>query len=153
MSKRDTRDCRPDEGSALILVLVLMVVGALHRPAADGLRDVGRARPNTVLSNKSARTEAVKAGLRIAMAEPTRLYETCGAGGGTVGIPLSASGLDVSVSTTCYFIDSAFGLETTELRQGLAAVQEGQSVPAGMLSADTCHPTRRRRARGSPTPR
>ena len=41
---------------------------------------VGRA--NTVLSVKTARTEAVKAGLRMAMAEPTRLYDACGPAGG-----------------------------------------------------------------------
>ena len=40
---------------------------------------VGRA--NTVLTTKTKRTEAVKAALRVAMAKPTRLYDTCGSSG------------------------------------------------------------------------
>ena len=139
MNHRNTRDTRPDEGTALILVLVLMVVGALLvLPLMDYAMAVGRA--NSVLSVKTARTEAVKAGLRIAMAEPTRLYETCGAGGGTVGIPLTATGLAIPVSTKCYFIDSALSLESAQVRLGLAAVQKGQSVPAGMLSTGYVSP-------------
>ena len=139
MSSRHTRNARPDEGSALILVLVLMIVGSLIvLPLMSYAMSVGRA--NTVLSTKTARTEAVKAGLRMAMAEPTRLYETCGAGGGTVGIPLTATGLAVPVSTKCYFIDSALSLESAQERLGLAAVQKGQSVPPGMLSTGYVSP-------------
>jgi hypothetical protein len=139
MTDRNRRDTRPDEGSALILVLVLMIVGAMIvLPLMDYAMSVGR--NNTVLSVKTSRTEAVKAGLRIALAEPTRLYETCGAGGGTVGIPLSASGLAVSVSTRCYFIDSALSLESAQVRLGLAAVQKGQSVPAGLISSGYVSP-------------
>ena len=37
---------------------------------------VGRA--NSILSIKTARTEAVKGGLRLALADSTRLYDTCG---------------------------------------------------------------------------
>ncbi len=52
----------------MILVLVLMVIGALIvLPLMDYAMAVGRT--NTVLSSKTAGTEAVKGGLRIALAD------------------------------------------------------------------------------------
>jgi hypothetical protein len=141
MRTRNGRDGRTDEGSALLLVLVLMVVGALIvLPLMDYAMSTGRA--NTVLSTKTARTEAVKAGLRIAMADSTRLYSRCGPplGGANTFVVLSATGVDVPVTTKCYFIDQALSLDPTEVRHGLAAVQVGQTVPAGLLSAGYVSP-------------
>ena len=139
MVSRNSRTRSSDEGSALILVLVLMVVGSLLvLPLMSYAMAVGRA--NTVLSTKSKRTEAVKAGLRIAMASPTRLYETCGLAGATVPKVLSTFGLDVPVTTKCYFVGSAFSLDSAQVRYGAAAVQKGQSVPAGLLSTGYVSP-------------
>ena len=76
------------------------------------------------------------------MAEPTRLYETCGPPAAAPwAIPLTASGLDVPVSTKCYFIDQALvPRHPPEVRLGLAAVQMGQTVPSGMLSTGYVSP-------------
>jgi hypothetical protein len=101
----------------------------------DYVMSVGRA--NTLLSTKTARTEAVKAGLRIALAEPTRLFDTCGTAGGTTPVGLTTSFLDVPVSTLCYKLNAdALSLNTLQVRYGLATVQKDQSVPP-VLVADT----------------
>ena len=112
----------------MILVLVLMVVGALIVLPLMELRHVGRADQHRTQREDRARTEAVKAGLADGPGRATRLYETCGAGGGTVGIPLTASGLAVPVTTQCYSIDSALSLEPPRSGWASAAVQKGQAV-------------------------
>ena len=135
MRRWESRKGGSDDGSALILVLVLMVIAALIvLPLMDYAMAVGRT--NTVLSSKTARTEAVKGGLRIALADTAALYDTCGPPDGQAhtGIDLPMSGLKVPVKTECFFIDEAVSLATTEVRYGLAAVQVGKTVPAGMLS-------------------
>ncbi len=141
MRARADRDGRSDEGSALILVMVLMVVGALIvLPLMEYAMSVGRA--NSILSVKTARTEAVKGGLRLALADSTRLYDTCGPplGGANTAIHISSYGIDVPVETNCYFIDQALSLDATEVRYGLAAVQVGQTVPVGMMSSGYVSP-------------
>jgi hypothetical protein len=139
MTYRHTRDKRSDEGSALILVLVLMIIGAMIvLPLMSHIMAVGRA--NTVLSVKTARTEAVKAGLRMAMAEPTRLYDACGPAGATSSVALTTTGMSVPVKTECFKIREGFSLDTAQVRYGLAAVQKGQSVPPGMLSTGYVSP-------------
>ena len=93
---------------------------------------VGRA--NSMLSIKTARTEAVKAGLRLALAEPTRLYETCGPplGGANVGDPrlLGERHRRPGRDQVLLHRPGAVPRHPTEVRHGLAAVQNGQTVPA-----------------------
>ena len=116
-----------------------MIIGAMIvLPLMSHIMAVGRA--NTVLSVKTARTEAVKAGLRMAMAEPTRLYDACGPAGATSSVTLSTTGMKVPVSTRCFKIREGFSLDTAQVRYGLAAVQKGQSVPPGMLSSGYVSP-------------
>ena len=60
----------------LILVLVMIVISALIvvptlQYAATVLKT------NTVVVEKTKRQEAVKAGIRVALADPSRLYEHC----------------------------------------------------------------------------
>ena len=58
-----------DQGSILILVLLFMIVGAMVVvPLMDYAMTVLKA--NSVLSDKTKRVEAVKAGLRVALADP-----------------------------------------------------------------------------------
>ena len=131
---------RPDEGSALILVLVLMIVGALIvLPLMDYAMSVGR--DNTVLSIKTARTEAVKAGLRIALAEPTTALRDVRAGRRHGRHPRSRR-----AGSTCRCDQVLLHRQRVVARlrprsgYGLAAVQKGQSVPAGMISSGYVSP-------------
>jgi len=126
---------RRDEGSALILVLVLMVVGSLVvLPLMSYAISIGRA--NTVLSEKTKRIEAVRGALRVALAEPARLYEVCGEAGPTTSRSLASAGIDgIAVSSRCYFIDFASAQDENELRYGLTATQAGQTIPVELMGS------------------
>ena len=125
-----------DEGSVLVLVLVLMVVCALLVVPMMSY-SIAVLRSNQVLSGKSQDLEGVKSGLRIALADPTSLYKTCGDGGGPnidkILAPVTVNG-DV-VTTKCNFIDFQSAQSADELRLGLTATQVGSPIPVA-LSGD-----------------
>jgi len=125
-----------DQGSVLVLVLVLMLVGSLMVLPLMSY-SISVLRSNEVLSNKSQDLESVKSGLRVALADPISLYKTCGDGGGP-NINKSLASVTVNgdiVSTTCNFIDFESAQSADELRLGLTATEVGSSIPAG-LSGD-----------------
>ena len=75
MNSQDaTQGARPrDRGSVLPLVLVMMIIGSLIViPTMTYAMSVLRA--NAVLSDKTMRIESAKAGLRLSLADPVRLY-------------------------------------------------------------------------------
>lgn len=121
-----------DRGVALTLVLAMMVItGLIVIPTMTYATTVMRA--NTALSEKTQRVEGVKAGLRVALADPVRLYESCGAGGPTTPVSLaSMSANGVSVSTRCYFIDYQAAQSAEELRLGLVSTQAGTTPPEAL---------------------
>ena len=118
-----------DQGTALLMVLLLIVIGSLMVvPLARYSTSVLRA--NTVLTGKTKRVESVKAGLRVALADPARLYEACGAAGPTVPValaPTTANGL--GVTTRCYYIDHQAAQAADQLRYGLTATRAGATPP------------------------
>jgi hypothetical protein len=118
-----------DRGTVLVIVLVLMIVVSLIvLPIAQYGTSVLKA--NTVLSNKTKRIEAVKSGLRVSLAEPTKLYEACGAGGPTVAVNLASTTTNnIGVTTKCYFIDYQTAQAANELRYGLTTTRTGATPP------------------------
>ncbi len=118
-----------DQGSTLILVLVMIVVGSMIMiPLMQYTMSVLRA--NTALSEKSKRIEGVKSGLRIALADPARLYEACGAGGPTVPVQLAPATInDFGIDTKCYLIDHASAQAVDQLRVGLTATRAAAPIP------------------------
>lgn len=136
----------PDQGSALVMVLVLVLVsGLMILPMMSYMISVARA--NSVLSDKTKRMEAVRAGLRVALAEPAKLYETCGEAGETVARPLAGPNIGgIGVATSCYFIDFAAAESEETLRYGLTVTQVGEVIPEELtgtrhVSADPNDPT------------
>ncbi len=129
---RTTRAADPDgdRGSALLLVLVLIIIASLMvLPLAKYAATVLRV--NSVLSQKTKRIEAVKAGLRVSLADPVRLYDACGAGGPSVPITLSpTTANNIGVTTQCYFIDHKTAQAQDQLRYGLTATRAGATPPA-----------------------
>ncbi len=123
---------RGDEGSALILVLVMIVIGSLIViPTMTYAMTVMRA--NTVLSEKSKRIEGVKSGLRLALADPKGLYTACGAGGPTTAVNLaSTTNNGNTISTKCYWLSSESSQAANEMRIGLVSTQVG-STPDPVL--------------------
>lgn len=123
---------RRDEGSVLMLVLVLMVLSSLIvLPIMSYGVTVLRA--NQVVGERGARAEAVKAGFRYAMAEPYDLYEACGPehAGLNVGALLPTPGLDVATETRCYLVDTAAANEDGELPYGIATTYAGKAPLTG----------------------
>jgi hypothetical protein len=132
MSRRPrvTPRAQRDDGVVLLYVLILMVLGALIVvPTLEYATSVTK--QNSVLSTKVKRQEAVKAGLRTALADPIELYHHC-AERSTV---LPGPGIDgVPVASRCEFL--AFSLATTdeELHLGLAATRVGEVIPDGLVA-------------------
>ncbi len=117
-----------DRGAALPLMLVFIVVVSLVTvPLLQYAVTVLAA--NDGVSEKDARIEAVKGGLRTALADPVGLYQTCSNAGLNVGVDLASPGLDIPVSTECFLIEQTLAEDPTELRYGNVVTRKGQTVP------------------------
>ena len=135
--RRDEQRAGRDRGSVLPLVLVMMVISSLWvLPMLSYTTSVFRA--NTALSSRTQRIEAVKAGLRVALADPVSLYDACNNPGDTSLAGLTMDG--VTVSSVCRIIAAEFAQNSAELRLGLVASQAGQDPPVE-LSGDPFVPT------------
>ncbi len=121
----DTGSPERDRGAALPLVLVMMVILSLVIiPTLNYAVAVVSA--NNVLSDKNERVEAVKAGLRIALADPQALYQACdslssGPNKAFALAPVDINGL--TVNTNCYLQGTAEALAGDQLRVGTAATR------------------------------
>lgn len=118
-----------DEGSVLIFVLVFIVIGSLIVVPLLSYA-ISISRHNSVLSEKTRRQEAVKAGLRTALADPAKLYQYCAdhkliGGPGIDGIP---------VSNECTFLSFSLAEVPEDLHLGLAATRVGETVPVGLTA-------------------
>ncbi len=121
-----------DEGSALILALALIVLcGFVILPILDYAQAVSR--QTRVLQTKTTRVEAVKGGLRTALADPVDLFKTCDAAGLTTPITLGGPGLNTAVDTKCFKMSSTLAEDPNTLRYGLATTQAGALVPPGAV--------------------
>ncbi len=130
MLHSDEHTTERDRGSTLILALVLMVIGGLIViPTLTYASTVIKA--NRVGSEKNQSSETAKAGLRVALADPAGLYESCAGAGITIGVTLPQPNIDKQVTTTCYLIDEALEEEDATVRYGVATVEANSVVPAG----------------------
>ncbi|MCU1396807.1 MAG: hypothetical protein JWM34_5235 [Ilumatobacteraceae bacterium] len=124
-----------DEGAVLILALVTIIIATLIViPVLKYATAVTRA--SRVVDQRVQRLEAVKAGLRTALANPTGLFTTCGAAyaGVNNGRILAGPQLTVPVQTTCYLMNQNFTEDPTKRPLGLAAVQVGATLPSTFTS-------------------
>ncbi|MGB0112303.1 MAG: hypothetical protein WBP59_03705, partial [Ilumatobacteraceae bacterium] len=123
-----------DRGSALPMVLVMtVIISLIVLPAMTYAVTIMRA--NTVLSEKSHRIEGVKAGMRVALAQPAALYKTCADAGTTVAVPLADLQInDLTVSTKCYSLDVAYTVNPAEVRKGLVSTRLGSTIPGVLRS-------------------
>ena len=150
--KAAAADRRGDEGSALILVLVMIVIGSLIVvPTMTYAMTVMRA--NTVLSDKTKRIEGVKSGLRLALADPKGLYSACDGGPSTPITLASTVNNGNAVTTKCYWIGSEYSQGENEKRVGIVTTQVGEAPPRTWRAYPAAPSSRRPRPVGSPTPR
>jgi hypothetical protein len=136
-----------DQGTVLVLVLVLMIIGAMIvLPLLTYGSTVLRA--NTVLSSKTGKLESVKAGLRVSLADPASLYELCGANAGP-GTPYTLPGVSLggaTVTTKCFYIDHQSSETADEKRLGVVGTQVGVAIPDALsggrfVATDPSSPT------------
>ena len=130
-----------DEGAALILALVIVLVGALIiTPLLT--YGVTVTRGSRIATAKNVRAEAVKGGLRVVLSDPKALYDACSASGLhneiTLASPSKAynsqgKGLDTTVTTTCTTVKSATELQPSELRVAVTTTQAGSTTPVGTV--------------------
>ena len=112
-AKRDRRASR-DEGTILILVLVLIVVASfIVLPLIDYTISVNRA--SRVEIDKARAVQLAKGGFWVAMSYEEDLYDMCNGG----ALPSSLSG----VSTTCEVIGTARRRPVSEVPHPIAALQ------------------------------
>lgn len=84
----------------LVLAMLLVVVGGIMiYPLLD--YGTGLIRQSRVAHSKVSRVEAVKSGLRMALADPMQLYRTCGGTNVAAPVSLDNSGIAVPVATSC----------------------------------------------------
>ena len=129
------RAVQRDEGAILVTVLVFTVIASLVViPLLSYQITVLRA--NKILSARTARVEAVKAGLRLALADPSSLYVKCGDAGPNTPVTLASLQMTgLPVTTKCYFLDYRTAQDTNEMRYGLAVTQVGQSIPTALAGS------------------
>lgn len=137
----DNRERGRDRGAILPVVLVLMVVGTLIIvPLLTYSITVFKA--NRVVSDNTARTEAARAGLRMALADPVETFERCGAAGLNTPVGLPGPGLDITTTTTCNLLEVASARDDTEVPYAIAHTWFGEPPAAGSgLVGDVFAPT------------
>lgn len=132
--RRTSRERRHDDdrGSVLLLTLAIVVLaGVMAVPLAGYATAMQRA--GRTVNDKAQHVEAAKAGLRLALADPTSLYDVCDAAGITVGVEIATPGLDSAVETTCYKMDEVASQAEGVQRIGATTTLVGSSVPSGLF--------------------
>jgi hypothetical protein len=135
---RSKMDRSSDEGSALIICLFLMAItGFFILPIMSYTMTVMKT--NRIVKDKASRAEAVTGGLRVALVDPTKLYEACKAAGPTVFVnlaaPPSAPKLP-SVSSKCFKVGEANQYGLDQQRWALVTTQNGSQAVIPPPDAD-----------------
>lgn len=129
-----------DEGSALILTLVfVLVVSLVVLPLMNYIMAVTRSNRSLVV--RAERVEAVKAGLQTALINPTQLYAACVRSGRTTAVALAVPP-DLGIESHCTTTSDALAEAPGNLRWALTTVQSGSNVyvPAPYASPDPSSP-------------
>jgi len=139
-SRRHGPDESEDEGSALILTLVfIIIVSFLVLPVMDYIMAVTRS--NRVLVSRAERVEAVKGGLRAALVNPSQLYAACVNSGRTTSIALAVPP-GLGISSKCTTTQDALQEVPSNLRWALTSIQSGSnaSIPPPYVNPDPSSP-------------
>lgn len=116
---------RRDDGSILVLVLVMMVIGSLIvLPLLTYTSSVFRA--SDVQSDKARSVELARGGTWVALNNGPSLFTMCNGG----SLPSSLSG----VATTCTVLSTERQLPLPEMPYEVAVVQADESVPASIAT-------------------
>jgi len=132
-SGRDSGSGR-DDGMAMIMCMVFVIIGMLVvTPLLTYAGSVLHS--SRIQTEKTDRAEAVRGALRVALADPRSLYDSCSGSGLTVEVQLATPGLDVPLRTVCTTVNSAAELDDTELRTAMTLTQVGAVAPVGTVGS------------------
>jgi hypothetical protein len=129
-----------DEGSALILALVVLIIGTMMvLPIMNYTMSVIRA--NRTIATKSDRVEAVKGGLRAALYDPAELYAACLTSGRTTAVQLAAPP-NLGIQSSCTTTKDALQDVPSDQRYAVTTTQAGSEllIPAPYMSPDSSSP-------------
>jgi hypothetical protein len=127
-----------DRGGALILALVMIILGAtVVLPTLSYTMAVTR--QSRVAMTRTAGDEAVKGGLRTALADPGKLYLECQGGSRTTVHPIATA--IPNVSTSCSWLSEAYAKDSTQIPYSVATVQAGSAVPSDAWPPATSYPS------------
>ncbi|HNJ97765.1 MAG TPA: hypothetical protein PLV13_06550 [Ilumatobacteraceae bacterium] len=127
-------DGRPrDEGMALVFAMVFMIMAtALILPLLSYTRTVMKAANDE--DRKIARVSATTGAMRLALAEPIKLYQACAEKAGLhVAFPLAVPDVGTPVEVECYTINQASELDGSEIRVAMTTVAAGSVAPDGTV--------------------
>ena len=120
-----------DEGTALVLALVMIVIGAMIvLPSLNYTMTVTKT--GRGVQNKVERAEAVKGGLRTVLADGKGLYKACKDAGLTQPVSLASPGLDVGVETSCTTTADTLAEDPNNLWYAGVSTWAGSVLPTGM---------------------
>ncbi len=123
---------RRDDGSILPLVLVMSIImGLILIPTFAYASAVLRA--NRVVSDGGREMEAVRAGARVAMADPFEVFARCKPGS---SYTLSTN-INAPAFTTCTQVDEIGLIPTAEKHRGTVAIQLDETTPNNALDPET----------------
>ncbi len=114
----------------VFIVLGMMIVAPILGYASAVLRN------SRIQTEKTARSEAVRGALRIAMADPKALYDTCKEPntGLTKYVQLMTPKIP-DVFTKCTWVDGAQELNTNDLRTAMTLTAVGAVAPVGTVGS------------------
>jgi hypothetical protein len=120
-----------DEGSALILALVIIIVATLIVTPMLGYA-VAVTHASRLVDTKAQRLEAVKGGLRTALADPTALFKACNSpnAGLSLNPTLASPQLSIATKTTCALMGVNYSEDVSKRPYGVVSVQAGVPLPA-----------------------
>ena len=123
-----------DEGSALMFAMVFVLLGSMIViPMLSYAQVVLKS--GTIQSAKANRAEAVRGSLRVALANPGKLYTACDGSGMTAANTLASPDLGVPVHTECTTVGFKPELNPDDLRVAMTTTQAGSLVPLGTVGA------------------
>lgn len=132
--RADRRARRGDDGMAMVMCMIFVILGMMVITPLLGYA-ASVLRTSRIQTEKTDRAEAVRGALRIAMADPKALYDTCSNSGLHSEVTLANPGLDVGVNTVCTTVNSSAELDDTELRTAITTTQVGSTAPVGAIGS------------------
>ena len=121
-----------DRGSSLLFALMFVTVASMIVvPMLGYAVTVGKA--SRIATAKSNRAEAVKGALRVALADPAALYDTCAQSGLTIARTLASANLNTPITTTCTTTKNTTENVDSDLRIAMATTQVGAMPPSGTV--------------------